>query len=248
MLPIWRRYFISSHRDTCSLLCLCTLFFFLWFSDQVCALQFVFILPAFMFNWSVSLFVIQFLMNVQAFLCQYFIFITLWFLTYYCFFQYVFLPFSTGIFFFKCEVVFIYLPCIINVNHFSWYCLCSKAVQIYIVCFLFFYSTIYGLSFYTPFCILHLSRTHCFCSLLCGRVFGVLLDTLWFCRYIGCCYLFLVFFAFYRFPFSCLKLCCVFHIHSWFVFYLFISLISSCSLSSFFGQSCSFRSALLQRR
>ena len=32
---------------------------------------------------------------------------------------------------------------------------------------------------------LHLSHTHCFCSLLCGKISGALLDTLWFCRYIS---------------------------------------------------------------
>ena len=84
------------------------------------------------------------------------------------FLQQVFLHFPTGIFFSKSKVVFACLYCVIYVHHFSWCCLCFTALQ---VVFLLFCSSIYGLSFYTLFCIQRLSSTHYFYSQLRESIF-----------------------------------------------------------------------------
>ena len=98
------------------------------------------------------------------------------------FLQYVFFHFPTGIFFFKCKVIFVYLPCITDVDHFSWWVSVLQVCRSINFVFPFLFQNLWSFFLYS----IMYAATHCFYSLLCGRISGVLLDTHWFCRYVGC--------------------------------------------------------------
>ena len=106
----------------------------------------------------------------------------------------------------------IYYTQILHILYFFRVCLPSFSLYIFLPFILlqhlwsfFLYSILYSASLCTLY----------FCSLLCGKIFGVLLDTLWFCTVDIYVVTTSCLFAFYRFVLSCLVLLyCAFYVHS----------------------------------
>ena len=147
------------------------------------------------------------------------------------FFLYVFLPFSTRVFLSKFEVVFIYLPCIINVHHFTWCSLFPIAVYVYTFYFSYFApaSMVFHSIFHYIFCVCDVLIVF----LCCVEEFLVFYYT-----HSGFVDILVITtpcpFAFYSYALFCL-LYWAFYVLSWFaVFISFVYSIHSCSSSSFF--------------